>query len=141
MWKIKKINEDIKKNDFQKAKSELERKDKELKLLKNELETQIDNFISSNQKWTKAADIAILGNYINNITQNIDTKKLELNNIAKSVNEKQQQLSKAIKERKVYDKLNERYYDKYKEEANKVYQKKLDNNAMVSYSFKDRERY
>ncbi len=141
MWKIKKFNEDIKKNDFQKAKSELERKDKELKLLKNELETQIGNFTSSNQKWIKAADIAILGNYINNITQNINTKKLELNNIAKSVNEKQQQLSKAIKERKVYDKLNERHYDKFREEVNKVYQKKLDNDAMVSYSYKDRERY
>ncbi len=138
IWKIKKFKEDIKKNDFQKAKSDLERKANELQSLKNELEAQKRRFITLNQKGTKAAEIAIHGTYINDLIKDIKIKKHELNYIAKLVNEKQKQLSKAIKERKVYDKLNERHYDKFKEETKRVYQKRLDNNAIISYSQKGR---
>jgi len=139
VWKVKKIYEDIKKNEFHKAKSYLEKKEQELKTLQEKLELEIV-YYTCPSKGQSAPILGLSRNYINTIIKKIDFKKDECDDARDLLKEKRQQLINAVKERKTYDKLNEKRYEEYKEMVKKENQKKLDDNAMIVFTLDNRGR-
>lgn len=139
--KTKGYIEDIKRNEFQKARSELDNKINALNSLVKEQDEGFDNFVYMKQRGTRAIDLVLSNNYLLSLSQSINIKKREAEIASKGLEKKRLELIEAVKEKKALDKLYVKQFERYKEEILKANQKAADDRTLVSFSFKNRERY
>lgn len=126
--------EDNLKNELGKALQLLELEKKKLWQLENELNELVDEFNKKTKKTTVRKLIEVK-EYLSLLDSKIKKQKENVNSAMLNVDKIREELLKAVKERKILEKLRERKYEEYQLEQKKLEQKT--NDEIVSYNHKE----
>jgi len=126
--------EDNLKNELGKAIQLLELEKQKLSQLENELDGLVDEFNKKTKKTTVRKLIEVK-EYLSLLDSKIKQQKENVNSAMLNVDKIREELLKAVKERKILEKLRERKYEEYLLEQKRLEQKT--NDEIVSYNHKE----
>ncbi|HEX2947138.1 MAG TPA: flagellar export protein FliJ [Clostridia bacterium] len=131
---IKLQTEDNLKNELGKAIQQLELEKRKLSDLENELGGLIEDFNRKTKKTTVRKLIEVK-EYLSLLDSKIKQQKENVNLAMLNVDKIREELLKAVKERKILEKLREKKFEEYQLEQKKLEQKT--NDEIVSYNHKE----
>jgi len=131
---VKTQQENNLKNELGKAVQKLEAEKSKLEQLEISLSKLMDEFNEKTKKST-VCKLIEFNEYMSLITSRIKTQKENVNCAANNVDKIRGELVKAIKERKILDKLKEKKKEEYLLEQKKIEQKT--NDEIASYNHKE----
>jgi len=131
---LRKQKEDSIKNELAAAMRKLEAEKRKLSELENALEDTVREF---NKKAKKATvhELIKFNGYLSLLNSRIKSQKENVNNAAKYVDKVREELVKAMKDRKILEKLKDRQYEDFLLEQKKLEQKT--NDEIVSFNYND----
>lgn len=127
--------EDNLKNELGKAIQQLEAEKRKLSELENELDGLVDEFNKKTKKTTVRKLIEVK-EYLSLLDSKIKRQKENVNSAMLNVDKIREELLKAVKERKILEKLRDRKYEEYLLEQKRLEQKT--NDEIVSYNRNER---
>ncbi len=133
---IKNQQEDNLKNELGKAVQKLEKEKSELHRLNFVKDRHIMEFNEKSRK-TTVEKLKEYNAYISLLTSKIKRQKENVNYASQNVDKVREELIKAVKERKILDKLKEKKYEEYMLESSREELKS--NDEVVSYKYYDND--
>lgn len=131
---IRNQQEENLKNEMGKAIQKLEAEKQKLHSLEDK-ESQIVDEFNKKTKKTTVKSLLQFNDYIGFLKSEIMTQKENVNKAAVNVDKVREELIKAVKNRKIMDKLKEKKKEEYVQEEKKLEHKA--NDEIVSYDYKD----
>lgn len=131
---IRNQQEENLKNEMGKAIQKLEEEKQKLHSLEDK-ESQIVDEFNKKTKKTTVKSLLQFNDYIGFLKSDIMTQKENVNKAAVNVDKVREELIKAVKNRKIMDKLKEKKKEEYVQEEKKLEHKT--NDEIVSYDYRD----
>lgn len=131
---LRKQKEDSIKNELANATRKLEAEKRKLSELETMLEDTVREFNERTKK-TTVHELIEFNEYLSLLNSRIKTQKENVNNAAQYVDKVREELVKAVKERKILEKLRERQFEEFLLEQKKLEQKT--NDEIVSYNYNE----
>lgn len=131
---VKRQREENIKNELGKAMQKLETEKRKLARLENSMEEIISEFNLKTKK-TTVHKLIEFNEYLSLLKSNIRQQKETVNKAVLYVDKIREELVKAVKERKILEKLKEKKHEEYLTEQKKLEQKT--NDEIVSYKHKE----
>ncbi|NMA34211.1 MAG: flagellar export protein FliJ [Clostridiaceae bacterium] len=131
---LRKQKEDSIKNELANATRKLEAEKRKLSELETMLEDTVREFNEKTKK-TTVHELIEFNEYLSLLNSRIKTQKENVNNAAQYVDKVREELVKAVKERKILEKLRERQFEEFLLEQKKLEQKT--NDEIVSYNYNE----
>lgn len=133
---LRKQKEDSIKNELANATRKLEAEKRKLSELETMLEDTVREFNEKTKK-TTVHELIEFNEYLSLLNSRIKTQKENVNNAAQYVDKVREELVKAVKERKILEKLRERQFEEFLLEQKKLEQKT--NDEIVSYNYNEND--
>jgi len=131
---LRKQKEDSIKNELAVAIRKLEAERRKLFELENTLEDSVREF-NEKAKKTTVHELIEFNEYLSLLNSRIKSQKENVNNAAKYVDKVREELVKAMKDRKILEKLKDRQYEEFLLERKRLEQKT--NDEIVSFNYND----
>ena len=131
---LRKQKEDNIKNELGIAIQRLEQEKRSLSELENTLDATVREFNEKTRK-TTVHELIEYNEYLSLLNSRIKSQKDNVNNAAQYVDKVREELVKAVKDRKILEKLKERHYEEFLLEQKKLEQKT--NDEIVSYNYNE----
>jgi len=131
---IRKQKEDSIKNELADAMRKLEAEKRKLAELEDRLENTVREFNEKTKKST-VHELIEFNEYLSVLNSRIRSQKENVNIVAQYVDKVREELVKAMKDRKILEKLKDRQYEQFLMEQKKLEQKT--NDEIVSYNYND----
>ncbi|HOA55435.1 MAG: flagellar export protein FliJ [Acetivibrionales bacterium] len=131
---LRKQKEDNIKNELGIAIQRLEQEKRRLSELENTLDATVREFNEKTRK-TTVHELIEYNEYLSLLNSRIKSQKDNVNNAAQYVDKVREELVKAVKDRKILEKLKERHYEEFLLEQKKLEQKT--NDEIVSYNYNE----
>jgi flagellar FliJ protein len=131
---IRNQQEENLKNEMGKAIQKLEAEKQKLRSLEEKENQIVDEFNKKTQK-TAVKSLLQFNDYIGFLKSQIISQKENVNKAAVNVDKVREELVKAVKNRKIMDKLKDKKKEEYVQEEKKLEHKA--NDEIVSYDYKD----
>ncbi|HOQ06578.1 MAG TPA: flagellar export protein FliJ [Clostridiales bacterium] len=131
---IRKQKEDSIKNELADAMRKLEAEKRKLAELEDRLENTVREFNEKTKKST-VHELIEFNEYLSVLNSRIRSQKENVNIAAQYVDKVREELVKAMKDRKILEKLKDRQYEQFLMEQKKLEQKT--NDEIVSYNYND----
>lgn len=131
---LRKQKEDNIKNELGIAIQRLEQEKRRLSELENTLDATVREFNEKTRK-TTVHELIEYNEYLSLLNSRIKSQKDNINNAAQYVDKVREELVKAVKDRKILEKLKERHYEEFLLEQKKLEQKT--NDEIVSYNYNE----
>lgn len=131
---LRKQKEDNIKNELGIAIQRLEQEKRRLSELENTLDATVREFNEKTRK-TTVHELIEYNEYLSLLNSRIKSQKDNVNNAAQYVDKVREELVKAVKDRKMLEKLKERHYEEFLLEQKKLEQKT--NDEIVSYNYNE----
>lgn len=131
---LRKQKEDNIKNELGIAIQRLEQEKRRLSELENTLDATVREFNEKTRK-TTVHELIEYNEYLSLLNSRIKSQKDNVNNAAQYVDKVREELVKAVKDRKILEKLKERHYEEFLLERKKLEQKT--NDEIVSYNYNE----
>lgn len=126
--------EDMKKGELKLALEKLEKEKEKLNQLTKEKEEQYEIFKEKQKDKFTAEDLRLFNNYINSLNKKIDYQETIVAKEEKKVNKVREELVKASKEKKMFEKLKEKKLEEYMQEYYAQEQQVVDNIVSFKYN-------
>jgi len=126
--------EDMKKGELKLALEKLEREKQKLVSLENEKELQHQILKEKQEGKFTVEDLKLFNNYINALNKKIDYQVTMVAKEEKKVNKVREELIKASKEKKMFEKLKEKKLEEYMQEYYAQEQQVVDNIVSFKYN-------
>lgn len=131
---LRRQKEDNIKNELGIAIQRLEKEKRSLSELENTLDATVREFNEKTRK-TTVHELIEYNEYLSLLNSRIKSQKDNVNNAAQYVDKVREELVKAVKDRKILEKLKERHYEEFLLEQKKLEQKT--NDEIVSYNYNE----
>ncbi len=131
---LRKQKEDNIKNELGIAIQRLEQEKRRLSELENTLDATVREFNEKTRK-TTVHELIEYNEYLSLLNSRIKSQKDNVNNAAQYVDKVREELVKAVKDRKILEKLKERHYEEFLLKQKKLEQKT--NDEIVSYNYNE----
>jgi flagellar FliJ protein len=131
---LRKQKEDSIKNELANAMKKLEAEKRKLSELETMLEDTVREFNEKTKK-TTVHKLIEFNEYLSLLNSRIKEQKENVNNAVQYVDKVREELVKAVKERKILEKLRERQFEEFLLEQKKLEQKT--NDEIVSYNYNE----
>ena len=126
--------EDMKKGELKLALEKFEQEKEKLNRLNKEKEEQYEIFKEKQKDKFTAEDLRLFNNYINSLNKKIDYQSAVVAKEEKKVNKVREELVKASKEKKMFEKLKEKKLEEYMQEYYAQEQQVVDNIVSFKYN-------
>lgn len=126
--------EDMKKGELKLALEKLEKEKEKLNKLEKEKEEQYEIFKEKQKGKFTAEDLKLFNNYINSLNKKIYYQATMVAKEEKNVNKVREELIKASKEKKMFEKLKEKKLEEYMQEYYAQEQQVVDNIVSFKYN-------
>jgi len=131
---LRKQKEDSVKNELAAAMRKLQAEERKLSELENKQDDTVREFNEKTRK-TTVHELVEFNEYLSVLNSRIRTQKENVNIAAQYVDKVREELVKAMKDRKILEKLKDRQYEEFLLDQKKLEQKT--NDEIVSYNYSD----
>ncbi|NLJ99585.1 MAG: flagellar export protein FliJ [Tissierellia bacterium] len=126
----KKTVEDYKKGEYGTAKKKLDDEKDKLDTF-NQYKNNMKLEMSSSAVRTKVGNLAMYSSYINDITRKIEKQEQVVDKTKEELETVKEEMIAAVQEKKIFEKLKEKEYEKYLFERKKI--EEIQTDTLVSY--------
>ncbi|WP_276206987.1 flagellar export protein FliJ [Natranaerobius trueperi] len=130
--RVKEINEDKKKDEFQRAQKYKDQIEKQLNELKQSKESIIKELNDTQKNPVQIQYLKTYHNYLSSLDEQITNQSYKLQIAEKELKHVRQEWIDAKQEKRVLEKLKERHYQEFRKESLKQEQKVLDEMTVQS---------